>query len=222
MSPIKNPNFMLVAGTCLLLMGCQSEQTISEPLLIGYVTNSQGFPVVNRNNQKYILARQSKIYAADVFDTNKSSKVEISLRDNTIITLGQRTHLVLHRFLLNGDSSSIRLTLSKGTLFVKLNDSGSLELQTPLAVIQLQDANIIYVSFAANVLEVVMTKDGTMMVSNDDGEVTINSTNFGTRVIAGSAPQTPFAWTRRRLQRLIEETSVKPFLKKPQPPTHLS
>ncbi len=199
----------LVVSTCLLLMGCQSEQVISEPFAIGYVTSSQGFPVVNRNNQKYILARQSKIYTADIFDTNKLSKVEISLLDNTIITLGQRSHFVLHHFIQNDDSSSTRLTLTKGTLLTKMDDPGSLELQTPLAVIQLRGADI-YASFAANMLEVAMTNDGTMVVSNDDGEVTINAANFGTTVIAGSAPQTPYSWTLRKLQRVIEEIAIQP------------
>jgi FecR protein len=190
-------------------MGCQTESVVVEPLVIGYVTNSNGFPVVNRNNQKYILARQSKIYAADIFDTNTSSKVEISLLDDTVITLGQRSHFVLHHFLRDGNSSSTRLTLTKGTLLTKIGYPGSLELQTPLAIVQLQGADI-YASFLANTLEVAMTNNGTMVVSNDDGEVTIDTANFGTRVIAGSAPQTPHSWTLRRLQRVIEENAVRP------------
>ena len=211
MSPrrIKETCLFIIVSTYLLLMGCQSEQVISEPLVIGYVTNSQGFPVVNRNNQKYILARQSKIYLADIFDTNKSSKVEISLLDNTIITLGQRSHSVLHRFVQDDDSSSTRLTLTKGTLLTKMDNPGSLELQTPLAVIQLQGANI-YARFAASMLEVALTNDGTMVVSNDDGQVTIDTANLGTTVIAGSAPQTPYSWTLRKLQRVIEEITIQP------------
>ncbi|MCZ6501976.1 MAG: FecR domain-containing protein [Gammaproteobacteria bacterium] len=212
MSPrrIRETRLILVVSSCLLLMGCQSEQVISEPLVIGYVTNSQGFPVVNRNNQKYILARQSKIYAADIFDTNKLAKVEISLLDNTIITLGQRSHFVLHRFVQDDDSSSTRLTLTKGTLLTKMDNQGSLELQTPVAVIQLQGANI-YASYAANMLEITMANDGTMVVSNDDGEVTIDAANLGTTVIAGSAPQTPYSWTLRKLQRVIEEITIQPL-----------
>lgn len=212
MSPrrIRETRLFLVVSSCLLLMGCQSEQVISEPLVIGYVTNSQGFPVVNRNNQKYILARQSKIYAADIFDTNKLAKVEISLLDNTIITLGQRSHFVLHRFVQDDDSSSTRLTLTKGTLLTKMDNQGSLELQTPVAVIQLQGANI-YASYAANMLEITMANDGTMVVSNDDGEVTIDAANLGTTVIAGSAPQTPYSWTLRKLQRVIEEITIQPL-----------
>jgi|TARA_B100001964_G_scaffold244474_1_gene326063 hypothetical protein len=189
-------------------MGCQTTSVTSEPPVIGYVTRTEGFPVVNRNNQEYILARQSKIYEDDIFDTNKSSKLEISLADNTVISLGLRSHLVLHRFLMKENLSSTRLTLTKGALLTKMTRPASLELQTPLAAIRLQEAGV-YASFMANRLEAVMTSPGNMVVSNDDGEAVASAAGFGTTVIAGSAPQAPLSWTPRRLQRVLRETTVQ-------------
>jgi len=204
----RKTSLVLLAGICFLFTGCQGEQLTSEPVVVGYVTNSNGFAMVNRDNQKYILARQSRIYVADIFYTDKSSRLEMTLLDNTIISLGYRSHLVLNRFV-PGKTSSTGLTLVKGALQTRMGTPGNLELQTPLAVVQLRGADI-YASFVSGILEVAMTNNGIVMVSNDNGEVTINRTDFGTNVIAGSAPGTPFAWAPRRLQRVIEDTTVHP------------
>jgi hypothetical protein len=199
---------MLLALGSFLLTGCQSVEII-EPVAIGYVSNSLGFPVVNRNNHRYILARQSQIYPADIFDTDGSSMIEMTLLDQTIITIAKNSHVVLHNYLGDDNSSSMDLNLGKGAIRADLNARCELELRTPIAVAHLQ-GGISYAGSVSNTMEIVMLKSGSMEVNNDNGEVEIRTAGYGTTVISGSAPQAPYAWTERRLLRATQATTVQP------------
>jgi hypothetical protein len=209
---IKNSRLLktsiLFALGSFLLTGCESVEII-EPVTIGYVSNSLGFPVVNRNNHQYILARQSRIYPADIFDTDGSSMIEISLLDQTMITIAKKSHVVLHNYLGDDKSSSMDLNLGKGAIRAELCARCELELRTPIAVAHLQ-GGISYARSVSNTMEIVMLKSGSMEVSNDNGEVEIRTAGHGTTVISGSAPQAPYAWTERRLRRATQVTTVKP------------
>jgi len=211
MSSRQKPKSFTIAGflmsSALILSGCQSEP-ILEPESIGQVSRSVGFPVVNRNNQKYILAPQSIIYASDIFDTDDSSMIEILLQNNTIIIAGKRSHFSLHDHILTGDYSATSLTLTKGTIRAITNSKGSLELKTPLAVAQLESGDM-YASFRSNTLEIMVAERGTVTVSNDDGDVSINTPRSGTTVIAGSAPQVPYELSRSKLERAINGITIK-------------
>lgn len=210
--PVKISRFLILDKFLLLgillLVGCQSEQKSSEPVSIGYVSDSLGFPMVNRNNQKYILARQSRIYPADIFDTDESSMIEITFSDESTITITQKSHLVLHNYANGNKSSSMDLNLTKGSMRADLKSKMRLKLHTPLAVVRLKGGSS-YARFASNALEIVMLESGNMKVSNDDGEVAINTKSYGTTVVAGSAPQTPYFWSDRRLRRVILATTVQ-------------
>ena len=211
MSNRKEPSSLttrgLIIALVLTLSGCQSAP-ILEPEPIGQVSRSIGFPVVNRNNQKYILAPQSIIYASDIFDTNESSMVEISLQDNTIITAGNRSHFSLHDHIQNGDSFLTSLTLTKGSIRAIISTKGSLELRTPLAVAQLESGDM-YASFRSNTLEIMVAERGTVTVRNDDGSVSIFAPRSGTTVIAGSAPQAPYELPLSKLERAIKSITIK-------------
>lgn len=167
-----------------------------------------GFPVVNRNNREYILAQQSKVYPSDIFDTNGTSIVEITLLDNTQISIGIKTHFVLHNLHQNGQATTIELNLGKGTMQTILKDQQTLELGTPLATVVVKGGGF-YARYAASTLEIVMLEEGAMKVSNGNGNANINSPSHGTTVIAGSAPQIPTLWSNRKIQRLIKQTFIE-------------
>jgi hypothetical protein len=198
---------ILILASILVLPGCQSEQ-ISEPQPIGQVIQSMGFPVVYRNNQQYILAPQSIIYASDIFDTNDSSMVLFSLRNLTKVTLGKKSRLSLRSHIQNGDSFSTILTLAKGTVRIITDEQAEVELRTPLAVAELQGGDM-YAKFRSNTLEIMLAEQGYVSIKNDDGNVLIDTPLSGTTVIAGSAPQTPYKLPLPKLERAIKGITIK-------------
>jgi hypothetical protein len=199
---------MLLALGSFLTAGCESVEMI-DPVTIGYVSNSLGFPSVTRDNHRYILARQSRIYPADIFDTDGSSMIEITFLDQSIITIARTSHVVLHKYVGDAKSSAMDLNLGKGAIRADLSSGCELELRTPIAVARLQ-GGMSYASSASNTMEMVMLRSGKMEVSNDNGEVEISTAGYGATVIAGSAPQAPYGWTERRLSRTTEVTTVPP------------
>jgi hypothetical protein len=208
-----NPDPPVIAGLVLILIvslvlqGCQSEQ-ISEPEPIGQVVQSMGFPVVNRNNQRYILAAQSIIYASDIFDTDDSSMLQFSLPNTTVVTVGKKSHLSLHDHIQNTNSFSTNLTLTKGTVRIVTDEQGKVELRTPIAITELQGGDM-YASFRSNNLEIMLAAEGNLSVRNDDGSVLIDAAQSGTTVIAGSAPQAPYNLSLAKLQRAINAITIQ-------------
>ncbi len=190
-----------------LLTACESVP-ISEPDTIGHVTKASGFPVVNRHNQEYILARRSDIYPADIFDTDEKSMVEMTFADSSVITLSRKSHLVLHHFDEAGDSHSMDLNLTKGAIRARLPHHRELELRTPLGYAKLSGGEFL-ARIVNNTLEVVMLDGRSLIVGNRSGEVILDRPGLGTTVIAGSAPQSTYLWSNRKL-RQVEETTLIP------------
>ncbi len=200
-------NNLLTLACIILLTACESLPE-SEPDTIGHVTNAAGFPVVNRNNQEYILARQSDIYPADIFDTDEKSMVEMTFADSATITLSTKSHLVLHHFDGGGDLHSMDLNLTKGTLRARLPHHLQLELRTPLGYARLSGGEFL-ARIVNNTLEVVMLDGRSLIVGNRSGEVILDKPGLGTTVIAGSAPQSTYLWSSHKL-RQVEETIIIP------------
>jgi hypothetical protein len=199
---------ILLALGSFLITACESVE-ISDPVTIGTVSNSLGFPVVTRDHHRYILARQSRIYPADIFDTDGSSMIEMTFLDQTIITIARKSHVVLHNYQGDAKSSAMDLNLGKGAIRADLSSGCELELRTPIAMARLQ-GGMSYASSVSNTMEIVMHQSGNMEVSNDNGEVEISTAGYGATVLAGSAPQAPYKWTERRLSRTTEVTTVTP------------
>ena len=182
-----------------VLSGCSfTHDDFTAPEPIGRVIAANGFPVVIRNNQRYILAAQSEIYLSDIINSNDESRVEILLTDGELIAVGPESHLVLHE--------SNRLTLTRGSVFISVVENSRLRLGTSLAALTLKTGSMLAM-LNARTLETCLIS-GDLTVSNDNGETELLNPVTGASVIAGSAPQTPVNWGERRLERGISNIRV--------------
>ncbi len=199
----------------LFLFGCQPQRvTPSQPTQIGQVTSADGYPEVIRKNRKYILDTQSKIYTDDVLNTDKRSKVLITMADGSTFALGPDTHFVLHRYDLKPDEtvSEADMTITSGSLKANLTSTeprSGFEIRTPVAIINTTGGAFWSgFSFADNTLDIAMLDGKRLVIRNSHGSTQLSENAWGTSVIGDSAPQPAKAWSKQKLAQALSETNL--------------
>jgi len=99
----------------------------------GVVKTAKGSVTIQRGNEKIAAAPGAKVAAADRVTTGADSSVGIILRDNTLLSAGPNSTLVLERFAFNSTTNEgvIDASVKRGTLSVV---SGKIAKQSPGAV----------------------------------------------------------------------------------------
>jgi hypothetical protein len=210
------PRLLKAAAALLLLISMTSCTTPTVVLTgeIGIVTAAQGFPSVIRKNQKYILARESRIYANDIVNTDLNSKVRIRLVDQTRLTLGNSSHLVFHNYAQKPDTSwaDIRAALTRGAVRTTrpiFGDGGEFVFTTPLATVTStsQDFWVGYI-FDERSLDVSILAGTHILVSNRDGTSQLNNPGYGINVISGAAPRSQRKWDDEKKTSAQQSTEI--------------
>jgi hypothetical protein len=194
----------------LILSGCMNN-AISVSTEIGVVTASEGFPSVIRNNQSYILDKESRIFAKDVIDTDEQAKLQIRMIDNTIFSIGHGSHFVLHRYWKMPEAFRLEGTFTKGTIRA-IRDAQEIEVEiiftTPLATIRSLSEDF-WAGFVDRNFEVALIKGSSIIVRNRSGVREILEPKHGIKVNIGSGPQEPIPWNEFRINAAIAKTKLE-------------
>ena len=197
---------------CAVMLGGCASYIASVSTQIGTVTGSMGFPSVVRNNRSYILAKESKIYPNDILDTNEDSKIQIRMVDDTLLTIGNSSHVVMHHYEQKHDWADMEVTITKGAIRAtrsSLENSGEIVLNTPLAMITSRSLDFwAGFIFSDRTLDVAMISGSMIEVSNRDGSAELTQPSHGIKVTAGSGPQEPILWNEERINAAIDATSL--------------
>ena len=99
----------------------------------GTVKTTKGAVTIQRGAEKIAAAPGAKVVAADRVTTGADGSVGIILRDNTLLSAGPNSTLVLERFAFNSTTNEgvIDASVKRGTLSVV---SGKIPKQSPGAV----------------------------------------------------------------------------------------
>lgn len=212
--PRKHVNTHVVFILFVLLLAACTTQPPTDPRHIGLVVTYSGMPSVIRNGKTYLLSNQSRIYSGDIVKTDEDSRLNIHMIDDTQIILGRESHFVFHVYKYEPRAffPVAHMTFSAGSLRAMTENVtrawfGKFEIQTPLAVVQPENADF-WIEFAGsdNTLGIAMIEGKEVRVSNDHGTARIRRNEFGTSVQAGSAPQKPRRWSAREMKSIHEST----------------
>jgi len=209
-----------ILAACALtisLAGCFSTKPVkNSPKHIGTVVAVSGSPSIVRKNQSYIIDVRSLIYEGDIVNTDSSSKTRIEMIDDSVIRLGEGSHFVFHQYDYEpGASSAVaRMTFTSGSMRIDTRmiteaKRPKFEIRTPLAIIGVRGTEFWGgFIFGDNTLDVAMLSGKGIYVTNDHSTVEIGVAGFGTTVIGGTAPQPPYEWSSRKLDRAVEATAI--------------
>lgn len=108
----------------------------------GTVKSAKGIVAIERGGQKLPVAVGSKVLATDHVVTGADSSVGITLRDNTLLSVGPNSALSLDRFSFDATThaGALDATLKRGTLAVISGkiakaDTDSVRFRTPSATL---------------------------------------------------------------------------------------
>ena len=108
--------FRILAGVCLLALSVSSPAEEEA----GTIKTLKGSATVERAEQKIPAAIGGKLMSNDRILTGPDSSIGITLRDNTLLSAGPSSTLVLNRFAFNSTThaGAVDATVRRGTLAV--------------------------------------------------------------------------------------------------------
>ena len=113
----------------------------AEDVKVGFVKNVSGQASIARQQASIPVKVGDKLYENDVINTSRDGSVGMILQDNSVLSIGPNSRLVIKKFLFDpaNQKLSFNAQIKKGTLtyltglIAKLNRKGVL-IETPTAV----------------------------------------------------------------------------------------
>ena len=184
---------------------------------IGQVTSVEGKVTVLRQ-EKFApepLTLQRLVFQGDIIETDRASKVRITLIDATVISLGEQSRLELRQFSYDARqrTRSGRLAMLQGffrAIIKEITSPSSLDLVTPTAVAAIRGTDLMGEVTADATAIVVL--EGSVAISNIRplfrGLSTLTP-GMGATVREDEPPSTPTRWSESRIEGLRRATSLQ-------------
>ncbi len=205
----------LVVATWLVA-GCATARVDAPEGGSGRITALVGEAVVVRPGitRAQSLAVESRVFARDRIQTREESRAQITLADQSVMSIGERTDIEIQEFRFDAGSRVRNLLVRIGQGIMRMNAS-SAAATGPVSL----SANLASVTFSGTEAVVEVTPSRTAVASLE-GRVRVTSTQpgvtgavelrpgEGTDVDAGAAPKPAAVWGAARLERVKQATRV--------------
>jgi hypothetical protein len=207
----------LVAVLGLLSLLPAMTVNAQQPQSIGRVTALEG-KVTVLHQGKFApepLTLQKLVFQEDIIETDRASKVRITLSDATVISLGEQSRLDLKQFSHNArqQTRSNRLAIAWGVfraILKEMTSPSSVEVITPTAVAAIRGTDLMGEVTEDSTAIVVL--EGTVAVSNVRPMflgVSTLTPGMGTTVKRDEPPSTPTRWSESRIEGLRRATALQ-------------
>jgi hypothetical protein len=207
----------LVAVLGLLsLVPCTAAHA-QQPKSIGRVTAIDGKVTVLRQGKftPEPLILQKPVFQEDIVETDRASKVRITLTDSTVISLGEQSRLELKQFSYDARQQTRlgRLAITWGVfraIFKEMISPPTVEVITPTAVVAIRGTDLMGEVTADSTAIVVL--EGEVAISNVRpmfGGLSTLTPGMGTTVRADEPPSTPTRWSESRIEGLRRATAIQ-------------
>jgi hypothetical protein len=183
---------------------------------VGQVTALEGKGTVLRLEKftPELLALRMPVFQEDIVETDRASKVRMTLTDATVISLGEQSRLELKQFSYDArqQTRSGRLAVAWGVfraIFKEITSPSTVEVMTPTTVAAIRGTDLMGEVTADSSAIVVL--EGTVAVSNVRPMFPALSTltaGMGTTVKRDEPPTTPTRWSESRIEGLRRATAL--------------
>jgi hypothetical protein len=184
---------------------------------IGQVTTLEGKVTVLRQGKfsPEPLTLRTPIFQEDIIETDRASKVRLTLSDATVISLGEHSRFELKQLPqeTRQQTPSSRLSIAWGLFRVILQEMTSpsaVEVITPTAIAAIRGTDFMGEVSADSTAIVVL--EGTVVVSNRRPpirDLTTLTPGMGTTVKGDAPPSTPTKWSESRIEGLRSATALQ-------------
>lgn len=199
----------------VLLTGCAALTGEVADTSAGRVTALQGEAIVRRGEPSQVqsLGMDSRVFPKDVVQTRDGSRCRITLQDQTVLTLGERSEIAIEEFSQrNGTGSKVVKVITgivKLATSVLFPPSGGLNVLTTVAALFFSGTEVIVETTPSRTA--VASLEGTVRVrslqAEAPGEVELKP-GEGTDIEPGQAPTPARRWGAARLERVKQATAL--------------
>jgi hypothetical protein len=188
-----------------------------QPKSIGQVTALEGKVTVLRQGKfaPEPVTLQKPVFQEDIIETDRASKVRLTLSDATVISLGEQSRFELKEFSHDARQQTrlSRLAIAWGffrAILKEMTSPSSVEVITPTAIAAIRGTDLMGEVTADSTAIVVL--EGTVVVSNVRpifrGLATLTP-GMGATVKGDEPPSTPTRWSEPRIEGLRRATALQ-------------
>jgi hypothetical protein len=184
---------------------------------IGQVTALEGNVTVLHQGQfaPEPLTLRKPVFQEDIIETDRVSKVRITLTDATVISLGEQSRLELKQFSYDPQQQTRagRFAITLGIFRAILKEiipQSTIEVITPTAVAAIRGTDLMGEVTPNSTAIVVL--EGTVLVTNVRPRfrgLTTLTPGTGTTVTDDESPSTPTRWAESRIEGLRRATAIQ-------------
>ena len=207
--------FLLMLGLLSLLPSAAARAQDGKS--IGHVTGLEGKVTVLPQGKftPEPLTLRRPVFREDIIETDRTSKVRITLTDATVISLGEQSRLELKEFSQEArqQTRAGRLAITLGVFRAILKEmmpQSTFEVITPTAVAAIRGTDLMG-EVSPNSTAIVVL-DGTVGVLNirpSVPEQAVLTPGMGTTVTTDQPPSAPTRWSESRIEALRRATTLR-------------
>jgi hypothetical protein len=199
----------------LMLWSCLAAHQAAAQEAIGTVSRIQGDASGTRGTATQPLGADASVYPNEVVTTGDDTRLEITFKDNTRLTLGEKVKLALDTYIYNRAAGvgTIKFEVAGAFRFVsgrlsKLAKS-TVTVGTPAANIGIRGTDFWAGPIDNQVLGVLLLV-GAVDVSNAAGTQTLNRRGQGTNIATqGAAPGPVTFWPADKVSRALAAVTFR-------------
>jgi len=204
-----------VIVVAVILGFCFGTDQAAEQEAIGTVSRIQGDASGTRGTATQPLVANASVYPNEVVSTGDGTRLEITFKDNTRLTLSENVKLTLDTYIYNRTArlGTIKFEVAGAFRFVsgrlsKLAKS-NLSVITPVANIGIRGTDFWGGPIDNQALGVFLIT-GTVSVSNAAGTQILNRSGLGTNIAApGAAPGPVTFWPADKVNRALAAVTFR-------------
>lgn len=209
-APFRSTAPARVLAALALCLAAVSAAFAADVESVGHVTRTQGLSYAVQGSVLKELAPNALIKRKDVLKTGPGARLEITLLDETRLTLGADTVFSVERYDLGRQDGAVLLKLTKGAFRVVTGQletlrGGPFEVATPLATIGIRGTDFWGGSLAEGEISVLLISGKGVYIVNDGGRTEIVRPMEGVNLRSATAPPpAPSMWSPDRRQRAFD------------------
>ena len=191
-----------------ICFGFASGQAVAQEA-IGSVSRVQGEASGVRGNSTQVLGVDTPVFLNEVVSTGPAARLEVTFKDDTKLTLGEKSKLTLDRYVFDPSArrGTIRFRIVGAFRFLSGQVSklvrSNVNVMTPVATIGIRGTEFWGGPIDNQALGVFLI-EGRVRVSNAAGARTLNRPGQGTNIARpGAAPGAVTLWPPDKVNRAI-------------------
>lgn len=175
---------------------------------VGTVSRLQKSAIAIQDALPRILAVGDEILIGDVISTGKGARIEVTMIDDTVMTLGERTNFVVIDLVFTDTENSAAFRLLQGAFkaatgeLIKVAGS-TFTVETETATIGIRGTEF-WGGPLGGEFQVAMLSGKSITIENKAGRVELTLAGQGTKILSSdSSPAPPKTWGKGKVDRAL-------------------